>query len=913
MILSSWTQFILFLLGLVSLLIVSIPGNVQMGTFFFDSFQYDKAFDYYATALKDDGSNLKNLKRLKDYYLVMGDTKKALELQESLVKLKPRNRSYLKSLQSLYDWNRMPYEKLQSLEKEALLFNDKDKGQVLLEVAEGYRWLRRYEDANRVYEKLLERGGREILDSAMTFYASTGQRDKVEELARKHKSLSDPLIYLRWMAELAEADGDFDLALRRYREILGDSKPFIESQLLEMNPEKLRPKLMYLERLNRNLLRLGRIEESLKLQHDLSELYPENLTLAYDMAYFYLQQERPGDAFAVFRKLESKEKNPERRFDLCSVYGTLGRERETNRCLQSLTKSYPDNPRYLEGLAESYERLGNKQEALRVFEKILDLQGERDASLWRSQDLILLAQNGPFETRNLRKRRLSEEKLSEDKLDELRQRVIFLREELGEGRKSEKLMLTLVKRHPRNLNYLKQLAYHYLDHGQKSEGTEVMERVLRIDPKDPDALRVILGRDAEEGRHGEVYEKLKLLEPLKEFQLVELRFNNLLALNKSGEFRDFCLARSLEFREIKIRCEYELGDKKVAIREMKEFIEAEKKDELRPMLASWYLEAEELEEAEKEINWLAEKQSFQTTDLRKALEDLRELLRSRREWLLSGNMVQVVQTNSSYLISEIDLLKKLAGPGVGVRLDSLQGANPFALVSPYLFYGTNSAQFKIGPTLNLSDRKLDSPFFADASFFGSERFFGNIHFENSRPEYAVRDLQRSDKARRRFLSGYGSYRGDKSFSELALTRNEYRYDNERGEDYQVFAEHLRTGVFHPRWSFGARAFLINLSGSGETINNLHIQKGLGYYAVAQYANSFLKNNFGHWNYLIKVAVGGDTEREIGFGEALNGRAQLEYFKTEKKGLRLFVEHYKESYLARINDMSLFGIQFLTNF
>ncbi len=887
MILATWTQFVLFAVAVASVLILSVPGNVQMGAFFFDSFQYDKAFEYYAGAMKNDGSNLKNLKKLKEYYLVMGDTKRALDLQESLVKLRPKNRSYHRELVSLYDWNRMPEEKLRAMESEASLMKGKERLDQLFEVAEGYRWLRLYEAATPIFRELALSENPLYLEAAINFFAATGQRDKVQELAPKVRPKGDPDVFLRWMAELAEAEGETELALDKYREIISTKKNiFHEREILSFDPGRIREKLAIIERVNRLLLKSGKLEEAIELQQKLSELFPENLTLAYDLGYFHLERKDEARALRTFRSILKKEKNPERVFDTCGVFVSLNREGEANQCLKGLTRQYPSNPRYLEGLAESFERLGEKREALRIYERILFLQGERDASIWRSQELILLAQNGPFDTRQLKKNKvIRKESLAADKLDELRQKVIYLREELGEGARSEKLMLSLVRRHPRNKAYLKQLAFHYLDNEQKMKGVEVMERVLKLDPRDPEALRVTLGLDAEMGRSEEVYRKLKLLEPLQDLSLLDLKFNVLVETSRQGELSEFCLENSVKHPELRFRCEFELGDKEVATSELEEFIKAQNREDLRPLLTIWKAE----------------------------LTELRKLKAARREWLLSGRSTQVVQTGSKYLLSEIDLLKKFDGPGIGLRVDSLQGANPFTLLSPYAYYGWESGEVKGGPSLDLSGRNLNTPFFIDASFFESSSFFLNLHYENSRPEYALRELQRSDEASRRFLSVYGSYRLPGHFYEASLDRNQYDFESESGSDIQLYAEYLKTEVFHPRWAFGVRAFLADLETDGERVRALHIQEALGYYAVAQYANSFLIPRYNRWNYQFKLAIGGDSQREIAFGEALNGRAQFEYFKTEKKGIRFYGEYFKESYLARISDMSLFGMQFLINF
>jgi lipopolysaccharide biosynthesis regulator YciM len=924
MILSSWIQFALFILGVLSAMILTIPSNVQMGSDYFDSYQYEKAFKYFSKVQKKDAMNLNNLKRLKDYYLVKGEISKAMVLQEKLVKLKPKNLHYWQDMENLYTWNLKPYEKLQAKEHEAELIPEKEAKSLYLEIAEGYRWLKKYQDANRIFEKLLKYNDPLILDIATSYYTSTKQLATATQLLAKMGETKP--VYYRWLAELEESEGKYAEANVYYLKILGIffGRRVSLNDLTTLPKIQLEDNISYFQRIRTNLQRMGNDTASEKLQEDLSAILPGNLLLTYDLGYYQIDRGEKEMATSTFKKILTIEKNPEKILSVCEVLSGLGKEIESNVCYLNLSKQHPRNLKYLEALAQSYEKLDQKMQALRIYEQMLKLQGDLETNAGTYRFLLVaqnsLINNGIINDANkewaIEKSKPKQRGINPSKLEEIRKKVISLQNDVGERHKSESLLKKLIKANPKDISVQKQLAYLYFDTGRATEGREIFRKILEKNTDDQDGLFIKMEEAYGQSRFEEAYQLSKKLPVKNELFQVELRHEILFSSKHMEEYRDACLSDSHLFKEIELRCMYRLDNPQKAISELETYVSNKSKDQMNSTLVSWYLDQNNLKKAKKLLQKLEDEGQFSQENVQQTsdLKELKKYLEARTAWNLNVTSMQVLISKYGYNLTTLDLLKKLNGPGIGFFTEHVESSKPFSLFSPYAYYGGDLGEFKIGPTFSQGQKKLSSPFFIDGSYYGSKKFFGNLHFENSRPEYQLKELHDIDRAYRRILSSYLTYHEEDRFNvDLSLTHNDYTFNSQSGHDFQVFGEYLKQNIFVKELSLGARVFTTSLSSNGDDVNRLHIRRAFAQYAVVQYANSFLKRRFNQWNYLGKLALGGDTERKITFGQAYNARFQIEYLKDDQKGVRFYVDYYKESYLVLINELKIIGLNFFTYF
>lgn len=921
MILTSWIQFMLFVVSIVSVLILSVPSNLQMGSDYFDSFEYDKAFEYFSKAQKKDEMNLGNLKRLKEYFLVKGETEKAMLLQEKLVLLRPQNVHYIQDMEKLYDWNLMPYEKLQAEEKEAALVNPTEAKRLYKEIAEGYRWLKKYKDANRIYLKLLQYNDPEISEMAVGYFTSTMQSGNSLQLLQDVSNKTKKPLYLRWLAEVEESEGRFLKANEYYQKILSNAlgKNFNLDQIPQYNKRVLTDHISYFQQISKNLLSAGKVPESEKLQSDLAASLPENTLLTYDLGYYYQDKGEGERALEVFKTLEKRITNPDKVFGICNTYSYLKFESEANRCLQKLSTKFNRNIMYLEALGESYERLGQKAEALKVYEKILQLNG--DALFQIKTEYLLIAQNSLIQSDApvtwLEKAPKRKPRVSEEKLDNIRLKILSLQQEMGLTQKSEPHLLKLISHHPENPEYHRQLGYLYSSQNRREEALKQFQEVYNLSPLDPEARFVLAEEDFRTQKFEDAWLKIKDVDTTKDSFRLNFKEEVLSAAGKADELRNFCLENGHESQELSIRCDYHLGNKKTGLKRLETYLkENEESISLRTLLISWYLDEEKVKEASVELDKLElqNKASPENKNQRKILSQIIEDLNFRNAWVVEATSRHVAMKGFQFNQANLDILKKMDGPGLGVNAQVFQGRRDFSLLSPYGYYGFKTGAAKVGPTFSTGNKKLKSPFFAEYTFYGSERLYLNLRHDHSTPEFQLVDLAKEKRAFRHQTGAFMSYHEKDDYNfDLSLNRNSYFFLQERGNDWQIFSEYLKQGLFHKNLSLGARVFALHLNSTGENIKRLHIKDAMAYFAVIQYGNSFLRKNHGQWNYLGKAAVGGDSQRSIGFGSTSNYFTQLEYIRKDGKGVQFFGEYYKESYLALVSNMTIFGINFFNYF
>ena len=921
MILTSWIQFIIFVVSIVSVMILSVPSNLQMGSDYFESFEYDKAFEYFSKAQKKDEMNLGNLKRLKEYFLVKGETEKAMLLQEKLVLLRPQNIHYIQDMEKLYDWNLMPYEKLQAEEKEAALVNPAEAKKLYKEIAEGYRWLKKYKDANRIYLKLLQYNDPEISEMAVGYFTSTMQSGNSLQLLQDVSNKTKKPLYLRWLAEVEESENRFLKANDYYQQILSNAlgKKFQLDQVSQYDKKILNAHISYLQQIAKNLISAGKVSESEKLQSDMASSLPENTLLTYDLGYYYQDKGEDKRALEVFQGLEKRLTSSDKIFGICNTYSYLKFESESNRCLQKLSKKHNRNIMYLEALGESYERLGKKAEALKVYERILQLNGE--ASYQRHSRYLLIAQNSLIQSDApvtwLEKAPKRKPRVSEEKLDSIRLKILSLQQEMGLTQKSEPHLLKLISHHPENPEYHRQLGYLYSSQSRQEEALKAFQEVYKLSPLDPEARFVLAEEDFRAQKFEDAWLKIKDVELGKDRFRLNFKQEILSASRKTEELKSFCLEKGHEFEELSIRCEYHLGNKKTARKRLEKYLkENDESLPLRSLLISWYLDEEKVKEASEELDKLElqNKSSPENRNQRKILSQILEDINFRNAWVIDATSKQVVMTGFQFNQSNLDVLKKMDGPGIGLNAQLFQGRKDFSLLSPYGYYGFKTGATKVGPTFTTGHKKLETPFFAEYTYYGSERLYINLRHDHSTPEFQLVDLDKEKSAFRHQTGAFLSFHESDSYNfDLSLNSNSYFFRKETGHDWQIFSEYLKQGLLHKNLSLGARVFALKLNSSGENIKRLHISEAMAYFAVIQYGNSFLRKNYGQWNYLGKAAIGGDSQRSIGFGSTANYLAQLEYIRKDGKGVQFYGEYYKESYLALVSSMKIFGINFFNYF
>ncbi len=115
-------------------------------------------------------------------------------------------------------------------------------------------------------------------------------------------------------------------------------------------------------------------QKAISAYQSLIILEDKNPALYHKLSVNQLYANKPDEAAATLETLQSKtsitEETSRRLFD---IYSKSGKKEKALQTLQSLSNAYPDEERFLGNLASYYHDIGRQDEAVKVFEKMLEI------------------------------------------------------------------------------------------------------------------------------------------------------------------------------------------------------------------------------------------------------------------------------------------------------------------------------------------------------------------------------------------------------------------------------------------------------------------------------------------------------------------------------------------------------------
>jgi tetratricopeptide (TPR) repeat protein len=938
MILFKAPSLILFGLIIGGLVYFSIPDNNKMGMYYFNSYQYETAYKYLNSANNFENGDIEALKRIKDYFLINGNTIKALNIQYKLMQLRPHNIGYHLEAEKLCDWNKRPIEKLMVMEKRAMLLDSDKREALFIEIAEGYRWLKIYKEATRVYQKLKNSNDKVILESAINYYLTKKEpKAAIEVLERFVDLYPDDDKYGTFLIQSYSYVGQKEKAFWQTLVQMGLPPALIKgdfaSWLKGLAPQEIRSNW----RSHSRLIYLSQEITSFNWRETLVSIYSEKLSgdtlVAFTIgeSYFFIKKFKL--AYEYFRMSEKRPENyRERNQQLINYYNDMNRPKDSIRCLKRLVSRFPRNQIYWESLGDTYEKIGAKKQALKAYMRLLRLESS-SYDFQMSKDLLnqeLYVQAlGPItipikykSARAKKKQRLTRRRVKD--------KVLAVTEDLKDPLDRITVYKELLNRSPNELRLLKRLGFTYFDIGEIAKAQKVFERIFTINPNDTDALEIIAGVKTEEGEAAETLELLKKLEKKGELSIyaLGLRENALYALDESEEHKQMCAEimnssrHEKDFLVLKNRCLSRFKKKKEALSLQQSLVKQYPEDnDLLLQKAFSELDAGNLEVAQRDIELLRSR-SIRSKVLSKYLSELEKIVKQRDSLVLFSNNLYLKAEDFSYLDVTQDLRKRVQSLGFGVSLRSFKllsgGDSSFQWVSPYisLFRGQNF-DASLGYRFGFGDKNFKSGLFAEANYYGRHSFF-NATFENSEALVLTRNLVLEKQARSRTLSLYW----EKFFSrrrDLFLFTTVLRwatFQQETGQARQITGEYLYSLMpKHKLIDFyaGAQLSRNTLSSDGFNLNQNFLPDSLSYHLVLRAQYGYQSEDRKHWRYLARIASGGDSKRGIGFAKSWQLRAEAARFYGALRNVRFYSEYYNETVGVNLGSTFLLGVNWTHRF
>ncbi|MBN2515264.1 MAG: tetratricopeptide repeat protein [Deltaproteobacteria bacterium] len=419
-----------------------------------------------------------------------GNLDEAIHEYEATLSIDPESPSVTAELATLYAKKGKITEAVELLEK-SLLYNP-DYVDTHLILGSLYLKLRELNNAIKEYKKVLE------LDPTRLeayLYLSAIYRDEknykaaIEMLRDFLKIEPDNAMGRYYLGKIYADMKLYDQAEKWFNKTL-DIKPYFESALLDL--------AMIYESQNKKV-------QSIKIYKQLINHHPSNLHIRLKLGKTYLELNEYEKAAREFNEiLKMNSSSTEARFSLGLVYFFEGKDydRAMKEFLAVLKKD-PTNDRARYFLASSYREKGRHDIALKHFEKIPSLSKLYSSARIRMGDIL---KEGGQKARaiSLIRKAIDHDKKNADLYDFLSS----LYEDDNNLTAAEETAKQGLAVSPQSIILHYRLGLIYEKAGRREESITAMEKVLKIDPRNAEALNFIGYSFADSGIKLEEAEKM---------------------------------------------------------------------------------------------------------------------------------------------------------------------------------------------------------------------------------------------------------------------------------------------------------------------------------------------------------------------------------------------------------------------
>lgn len=940
MILFGKRHLILFVLIVLGITLASIPSESKLGLIYFDSYQYEKAFKYLNEVTLKDKDNVIALKKIKDYFILQGNIKKGLEVMKRLYALRPHNLEYLKNLEMLADWNERPELKLKYKEIRANIFShsEKERTLILIEIAQGYRYLRNFKDADRIFEILYQMENKNAFELMINYYLSSKQALKAIKAIKKYESIfdEDKSQILKFNTYIYQSFG----VLNKHRDAIAQALKIMgitdhqrgayPDGIEKLTPSQVIKYLYYIEGIIIHFKKLNRIADVERLRTFLVTAIPSNNQFRLDLGEFYYRQGNKSKSIEVLEKLLfHKGLTREQLVDLSERFYDLHEKQKSIQTMELLVRRFPKNRGYWQKIGELYDEVGAKKKALDAFLMLLKLERAKNRS---SMDSYFL--DGPKFVLN-GKRHLNPyikkyKKLpsfnSNKRIKNVEKRIIDLLGDIGNIDEMIKVLSRLVDDSPNSPALLSALAQAYYGRGNFQKSKILFRRSLEIDPNQKMALEVLLGNDIREGNYKEGKRRLQYLEDhfgeISDDYMWELKEEIVFQLEgkKSSSYKNLCheivtkQQDSLEVGRLKAKCFKRLGDDEKAYSIMTRLVSKYPNNlSLQEDLAYEELDRKKLKRAKEHIDFLMLNSDKNPTELRRYYQELLRNENIQKSWILSNDDYRLTTSIFSFSYLNLDISKGFSKFRVGSGSNQyILGGETNTVFSYHELYISkqlnekNSFQLMLGNTFG--DKSIPASFGFKYQFTSSKQYLSVI-YNHALPANQTQSLFSDKKAFERGINSYYEMNWTKQWgnsSSLDFLQANTSYDKgivtrlRLGSDYRWLRNScLQTGIL---------VGYSGIKGSGTSLDQGYLRNSIPYYAMIKCNNQYLPSNTQQrWIYSIRVGLGGDLGRKINILKSNQYAAELSYLFDSYNKVKLYGEHYTQSLNSSRGVSSIIGV------
>jgi hypothetical protein len=829
----------------------------------------------------------------------------------------------------------MPYEKLKAMEKRADIISKKTGDLKLYsKVASGYRWMRKYEDTDRVWEKYTNRlKGKSVLPiQAVEYFLSTKQIKKaVKNLERM---IEVPIVERRYYELLASGyelllDNvntiRFNLILMTEDEIFKDYDIY-QNWVEEISEKKFKDNKHYLEKIFKAYAKLGRKDLVISYAKLISEKISNSSSISFALGEILFELLLQNEAIIYYEKLEDIKTSREYYWmNLAGRYEEMKDLEKAKYFWKKLCEIRPQTIFYLEKYAEILETLGEKSEALKIYFKVLKLKEMELESYWMDEFHFspiyaqFEAQRGKrgkalpklsFPKRKKRKSIGLRKSKARKKIRGLKFKIIELLDELEGQEKSIPLLHDLLKETPDNIGLLERLGYSYYEINKNKEAEIIFERIYEKDNQNIAALEVLALSDIEKGNYEKAKKKVLSLEKIgvKDKLWLSSLKEEIFYNSEKDKHSKFCneLLKSNVNISLRVRCLQRLGKKERAINEAKKYLSENEKYKEKKLLYNQVvymaLELKDIDLAMEYLILLKDNSLYdkENEEQSKYLDEIKVQQKKSLAWTFDNKLMFISFDSFDYINNELSVLKGVKERhSVGVSSQKTKvvkvGEQNEHYLAPHYKYSYENGDIHLRPFFRVVGDRSSSYLQLDASSYSERNYISFAAFLN-KPMWRTRGLAESNQSSKSGIVLYDSFQFKKRDRlEFSFEGDEFKLGNDSSLYHSESIHYWKTLD-----SFEAGVFLQSsfLMAKDNTLREEITPESRPYGIKGKFKGLTQFKENAKMKFSIGVELGGDFGRKLDFGKIYGAGLISTYHWGQDEEIELGIKYSSET----VNDL-----------
>jgi tetratricopeptide (TPR) repeat protein len=887
---------------IVSMLILTIPDDSKLGLIYFNSFKYDEALYYFDRAKNQNIATVSVLKKMTDYFVIQGELDKAITSQKKITKILPKNLYHTKELSKLYDWNNQPKESLIIQEKIIKIENKEDKYLKLLDIQQGYIWLREFKEADRVGRVIFSSDKIKILEKNLNFYLSAkDQKEVIKHIAKITKLAGKKNRQLqKYLAQSYELNKDYNKAIENYilymKNVEKIKAPTKDSFILNFNIKQLNKYTATIERILSLHQQLGNNRQVAKIYKDYYTVDSSKFDMGLDAAEIYLKLSEIQEVESILPKIY-KVNSAKRLFRAGHIYLELKDYDKSIKFFERVLLLYPHKIEYFKDLSYLYELTKQPKKALELqYQLLKELKKNKQGFYFINIDEILISDSSKNTI-----------KPTNDILN-TQKKIIELLDTIGDKDEKHKKLIDFTQNNPYDFELNKKLAFSYISSGKTLNAEIILKKLFNMNPLDKDVNLYFVRKDIQNKNYNDALKKINLLTNKSEDQqqLKIVLFDIYKEIDKKEALKickDLKEINNYDYVELKVNCLIEQKRIQKALTIIYNYSKDHSNFEAAKIkLAYVSIMAEELSLSQRVISDL--KSNKTSSRVLNPIIDYQNTLiqkvKLKSSWEHSVDLKNFKSGSFNYWSNNISIYKNIENIGLGV---SLFRASPNKGIKQL---GHNNVSLKYSYEDNLSVlatlgnnfgnskktrygisayKSFDSGFYLNLSLEKNKQIYDTEYFASTTD--ALKDSQSL------YIKKLISLKHDIYFN---FTNESFSIDNKKAKSISLASQY--NYYFLKNWSSGVLNSRYKTLNGDEEIKNI----------VTSNSNLIALNLRSQYSYftnklinITDIYVGMDNERSIDFGKYINIKTQLFYNLTLRKQFYFEISHSNESFTIESQD------------